>query len=247
LSPVTQNDLLATIKAEADYVRGLERPAVVVIGDNRSQPRTIEALALYTGQLGLMASERAPEAGNPPAVPVSNRFRQRILGDTVIVSSPTQQDDFLRSAIADGHAVIWGSFDNVPQTEDQFPQLRELKQRPDVVMRSFLMETGGNRTAYVAFIDVAVTRPPAPTNVTVERVSADEVRVSWAGTSSLNFNRIQLGVGNQPLREIAVTINQRSYVVRGLPASVSYRFRVLAQAGVLVSDPSDEVIVKSAH
>ena len=68
---------------------------------------TIEALALYTGQL-------------PPVVGGSSSLRERFLGGTHILSDPRDPRELV-PAIMRGDVIMWGSAPGTPAAETYFP------------------------------------------------------------------------------------------------------------------------------
>ncbi len=84
--------MMVRINQATAYVRSLKRPVLVVIHHNSAHPLTIEALALFTGQL-------------PPVAGGSSPLRERFLANTRILSDPHD----LVLAITRGDVIMWGS------------------------------------------------------------------------------------------------------------------------------------------
>jgi len=136
LIPPTQppSSMIDRINEAAAYVRSLKRPVLVVIHHNSAHPLTIEALALFTGQL-------------PPVVGGSSRLRERFLPDTRIVSDP---DDLVR-AITRGDVIMWGSAPGAPPVEKYYPAITLLTDDKRAVLRTFEIEVGSH-TAHIGYL-----------------------------------------------------------------------------------------------
>ena len=205
----------------------------------------MESLALYTGQLGLMGSERSPQISNPPILSIKNKYRQNLIGDIIVVGSPGEMGDFLKSAIVAGQVIIWGSFDDAPKTEDAYPQLNIFNKNIHAVVQSFLMEPGGHRTVHIAYIDTPIIKPLAPNKIKAERISSSEIRVSWSAILPEAFFRIFLKIDNEPYKVVATLNNKNEYIAQGLPLGSTYYFRIQTQTGVIVSELSPEILAES--
>jgi hypothetical protein len=140
------SSMMAHVTEAAAYVRSLNRPVLVVFHDNRAHPLTIEALALYTGQL-------------PPIVSGSRSLRERFLGDTRILSDPRDAGELV-PAIKRGDVIMWGSAPGAPAAETYFPDLRLLTGNKQAILRTF--EIGGGHTAHISYLPgPCVTVSPA--------------------------------------------------------------------------------------
>jgi hypothetical protein len=139
-----RSSIMAHVTEAAAYVRSVKRPVLVVFHDNRAHPLTIEALALYTGQL-------------PPIVNGSRSLRERFLGDTRILSDPRDPRE-LAPAIKRGDVIIWGSAPAVPAAETHFPDLRLLTGDKQAVLRTFEIERGGH-TAHIGYLPEPCAMP----------------------------------------------------------------------------------------
>ncbi len=127
---------LATKMDEASaYEKQLDRPVSVVIHDNRAHPLTIEALALYTGQLQPLRTE------------VKTSLRDAFLGD--VDRPPT--DAAIQAAISSGRTIVWGSAPNVPLVEEIFPSMKAFKANPRLIEKVIVMSPGSH-TAHIAYI-----------------------------------------------------------------------------------------------
>jgi hypothetical protein len=131
------SSMMAHVTQTAAYVRSLKRPVLVVFHNNRAHPLTIEALALYTGQL-------------PPIVSGSTSLRERFLGDTRILSDPRGSRELV-PAIKRGDVIIWGSAPGAPAAETYFPDLRLLTEDKRAVLRTFEIERSGHM-AHVGYL-----------------------------------------------------------------------------------------------
>jgi hypothetical protein len=138
------SSLMAHVTKAAAYVRSLKRPVLVVFHDNRAHPLTIEALALYTGQL-------------PPIVSASRSLRERFLGDTRILSDPRDPHELV-PAIKRGDVIIWGSAPSAPAAETYFPDLRLLTGDKQAVLRTFEIERGGHM-AHIGYLPEPCVMP----------------------------------------------------------------------------------------
>jgi hypothetical protein len=131
------SSIMAHVTKAAAYVRSLKRPVLVVLHDNRAHPLTIEALALYTGQL-------------PPIVSGSRSVREQFLGDTHILSDPRDPRELV-PAIKRGDVIIWGSAPGAPAAETYFPDLRLLTEDKQAVLRTFEIQ-GGGHAAHIGYL-----------------------------------------------------------------------------------------------
>jgi len=131
------SSMIAHVTEAATFVRSLNRPVLVVFHDNRAHPLTMEALALYTGQL-------------PPIVSGSRSLRERFLGGTRILSDPRDPRDLV-TAIQRGDVIMWGSAPGAPAVETYFPDLRLLTENKRAVLRTFEIERGGH-TAHIGYL-----------------------------------------------------------------------------------------------
>jgi hypothetical protein len=135
--PQPQSSMMVQINEAAAYVRSLKRPVLVVLHDNRAHPLTIEALALYTGQL-------------PPVVGGSSWLREPFLGATRILSDPRDPRDLV-PAIMRGNVIIWGSAPGAPAAETYYPDLKLLTGDKQAVLRTFEIEPGSH-TAHIGYL-----------------------------------------------------------------------------------------------
>jgi hypothetical protein len=131
------SSMIAKVNEAAGYVRSLNRPVLVVFHDNRAHPLTIEALALYTGQL-------------PPIVTGSKSLREQFLGNTRILSDPRDPSELI-SAINRGDVIIWGSAPGAPLAETYYPDLKLLTANERAVLRTFEIELGSH-TAHIGYL-----------------------------------------------------------------------------------------------
>jgi hypothetical protein len=135
--PQPPSSMMARINEATTYVRSLKRPVLVVFHDNRAHPLTIEALALYTGQL-------------PPLVGGSSSLRERFLGDTHILSDPRDPRELV-PAIMRGDVIMWGSAPGAPAAETYFPDLKLLTGDKQAILRTFEIEQGSH-TAHIGYL-----------------------------------------------------------------------------------------------
>jgi hypothetical protein len=149
--PQPLSSMMARINEAAAYVRSLKRPVLVVIHDNRAHPLTIEALALYTGQL-------------PPVAGGSSSLRERFLGDTRILSDPRDPRELV-AAIMRGDVIMWGSAPGAPAAKTYFPDLKLLTDDKQAILRTFEIEQGSH-TAHIGYLPAAcftITSAPGST------------------------------------------------------------------------------------
>jgi hypothetical protein len=139
LLPLAQppSSMIASINEAAAYIRDIKRQVVVVFHDNRAHPLTIEALALYTGQL-------------PPVVGGSSWLREQFLGNARLLSDPHDTRELL-PAIMRGDVIIWGSAPGAPAAETYFPELKSLTDNEQGVLRTFEIEQGSH-TAHIGYL-----------------------------------------------------------------------------------------------
>jgi hypothetical protein len=136
--PQPPSSMMAHVSEAAAYV-SLNRPVLVVFHDNRAHPLTMEALALYTGQL-------------PPIVSGSSPLRERFLGDTHILSDPLDPRALV-PAIMRGDVIMWGSAPGAPTAETYFPDLKLLTGDKQAILRTFEIERGGH-TAHIGYLPI---------------------------------------------------------------------------------------------
>jgi hypothetical protein len=127
-------NMAARINDTSAYVRSLNRPVRVVLHDNRAHPLTIEALALYTGQL-------PPVRGTLPSL------RDGFIRDAKMISKPSD----LQDAIAHGDIVIWGSAPGAPSVETDYPDIASFKGDPRAIIRTFEI-VPGSHTAHIGYL-----------------------------------------------------------------------------------------------
>jgi hypothetical protein len=135
--PQPRSSMMARINEAAAYVRSLKRPVLVVFHDNRAHPLTIEALALYTGQL-------------PPVVGGSSSLRERFLGDTHILTDPSDPRELV-PAIMRGDVIMWGGAPGAPAAETYFPDLKLLTSDKQAILRTFEIEEGSH-SAHIGYL-----------------------------------------------------------------------------------------------
>jgi hypothetical protein len=133
--------IIARLTEAATYVRSLGRPVRVVVHDNRAHPLTIEALALYTGQL-------------PPVAGGSSWLRERFLANTQLLHDPGD----LLPAIMRGDVIIWGSAPGAPLAELQYPELSLLTDEEHSVLRVIEIEPQSH-TANIGYLTSQGLRP----------------------------------------------------------------------------------------
>lgn len=131
------SSMIGSISEAAAYVRSLKRPVLVVFHDNRAHPLTIEALALYTGQL-------------PPVASGSSPLREQFLGGARILTDPRDPRELVR-AIHAGDVIIWGSAPGAPVVETHYPDLKLLTGNDQSVLRTFEIEPGSH-TAHIGYL-----------------------------------------------------------------------------------------------
>jgi hypothetical protein len=131
------SSMIGRINEAAAYVRSLKRPVLVVFHDNRAHPLTIEALALYTGQL-------------PPVASGSSPLREQFLGVARILTDPRDPRELVR-AIHAGDVIIWGSAPGAPGAETYYPDLKLLTGDKQAVLRTFEIERGSH-TAHIGYL-----------------------------------------------------------------------------------------------
>jgi hypothetical protein len=128
------SSMMVRINQATAYVRSLKRPVLVVIHHNSAHPLTIEALALFTGQL-------------PPVAGGSSPLRERFLANTRILSDPHD----LVLAITRGDVIMWGSAPGAPPAERYYPALSLLTDDKRAVLRTFEIEEGSH-TAHIGYL-----------------------------------------------------------------------------------------------
>jgi hypothetical protein len=133
--PSPQTDFMARVNEAGDYVRSLGRPVSVIVHDNRAHPLTIEAFALFTGQLQPL------QPGTP------RNLRQQFLRGADLLTT----NDQIKAAIAAGRTIIWGSAPIAPRIEDVYPSITALEADPRKVERVIDISPGAH-TAHIAYL-----------------------------------------------------------------------------------------------
>lgn len=138
--------LVSRIDEASAYEKSVGRPVSVIVHDNRAHPLTLEALALYTGQL-------------QPLVPGYTDLRKAFLGDAKLLTT-LSTDEQLQEAIAAGRLIVWGSAPNAPDVETSFPSIAALTKNADAVQHQIEMLPGWfvTRFAYVKNRSIEATR-----------------------------------------------------------------------------------------
>jgi formylglycine-generating enzyme required for sulfatase activity len=85
----------------------------------------------------------------------------------------------------------------------------------------------------------------APTDLTLERVSADTIQIAWhynaENARGIRIERSVGGASSFALRDTVLTALSSEYVDTPLQAGTTYYYRVRAYTGSLISDPSPAV------
>jgi hypothetical protein len=136
-----QTDFIAKVNEASDYVKLLGRPVSVIVHDNRAHPLTLEALALFTGQL------------QPLQPGTARNLRQEFLRGADLLTT----DDQIKAAIAAGRTIIWGSAPTAPIIENVFPSIAAFETNPRNVERVMDISPGAH-TAHIAYLR-GVSRP----------------------------------------------------------------------------------------